>query len=97
MVIVEFDKLNEFERKHPDAKKIVGDWKLAIKKATWNSSQDVLHDFPNARMFAANRASFEIAENVYRLVILIMYEFDSVKIRFIGTQNEYDLINPETI
>jgi mRNA interferase HigB len=94
---MELEMVEEFARKHADARKSISTWKFTVKKAIWESKQDVLNDFPKAKMIANNRARFEIVHNVYRLIIKIDYDDRIVEVRFIGTHNEYDRIDPEKI
>jgi mRNA interferase HigB len=97
MLIVYLEKLNAFGKKHADARKSLATWQDVTEKANWKNKQDVLTDFPNAKMIKNNRASFEIKHNTYRLIVFINYGGETVVIRFIGTHNEYDKIDPETI
>ena len=97
MLIVYLQKLNEFAKKHADARKSLATWQGVTEKALWKNKQDVLNDFPNAKMIKNNRARFEIKHNTYRLIVFINYDAQSVFIRFIGTHTEYDRIDPEII
>lgn len=97
MVILYRNKFNSFFNIHADARKSLYAWKIIVEKATWKNKQDVLADFPKAKMIKNNRARFEIAHNTYRLIAHINYEAEIVEIRFIGTHSEYDKIDPETI
>ena len=97
MTIVYMERLDDFGRKHADARKSIVAWIDAVEFAVWESRQDVLDDFPTAKMIANSRARFEILHNKYRLIIQINYEDSWVEVRFIGTHNEYDRINPEII
>jgi len=97
MLIIYLEKLSSFAKKHADARKSLATWQDITEKAIWKNKQDVLFDFPNAKMIKNNRARFEIKHNTYRLIVFISYESERVVIRFIGTHNEYDKINPEVI
>jgi mRNA interferase HigB len=97
MLIVYLEKLSSFAKKHADARKSLATWQDITEKAIWKNKQDVLFDFPNAKMIKNNRARFEIKHNTYRLIVFISYDSERVVIRFIGTHNEYDKINPELI
>jgi mRNA interferase HigB len=97
MDIFYLNRLDDFAKKHANARKSLGTWKNVTLLAVWKNKQDVLFDFPNAKMIANNRARFEIVHNTYRLIAHIRYEEQFVEIRFIGTHNEYERINPENI
>ena len=97
MLIVYLEKLNEFAKKHSNARKSLATWKSTTETVVWKNKQDVLHDFPKAKMIKNNRARFEILHNTYLLIVYIDYEDKIVEIRFIGTHNEYNRIDPETI
>jgi mRNA interferase HigB len=97
MRIVYLVKLLDFEKKHANARNYLADWKARVVKAKWTNKQDVLNEFQNAHMIKNNRARFKIMYNTYRLVVHIDYEDQIVEIRFIGTHDEYDRIDAETI
>lgn len=97
MLIVFLEKLNVFAKNHSNARKSIATWVSTTEETVWNTKQDVLRDFPKAKMIANNRARFEIVHNTYRLIVKINYDAQIVQIRFIGTHNEYDRIDPETI
>ena len=97
MLIVYLKRLNDFGKKHANACKSLGAWKLVVEQADWKKKQDVLADFPKAKMIQNNRARFEIVYNTFRLIAHIYYEEKIVEIRFIGTHNEYEAIDPATI
>jgi len=97
MRVFYLDRINDFGRKHANARKSLATWVDVVLKAEWKSKQDVLRDFPKAKMIQNNRARFEIVHNTYRLIAQIHYEENFVQIRFIGTHNEYDRIDPSTV
>ncbi|SRR5258705_3350382 len=97
MIIIYLERLNEFGIRHADARKSLATWQDVTEKAKWKNKQDVLNDFPNAKMIKNNRARFEIKHNTYRLIVFISYDAQTVVIRFIGTHTEYDRIDPEII
>lgn len=97
MRIFYLSRLDEFGRNHANARKSLSTWMDVVLKAQWQNKLDVLRDFPKAKMIKNNRARFEIAHNTYRLITHIHYEEKFLEIRFIGTHNEYERIDPATI
>lgn len=89
--------LQDFAKKHPDAKTSISTWKQTTEAASWNNRQDLVKDFPNARIIAGNRARFEIRHNFYRLIAEILYDKQTVIVRFVGTHAAYDKIDAATV
>ena len=97
MNLIGLVKLVTFSKNHADSRKSLSTWKTVVEESVWTKKQDVLEDFPKAKMVANNRARFEILHNKYRLIAEIDYESQICEIRFIGTHNEYEAIDPSTI
>ncbi len=97
MLITNLEMLYRFSKQHADARKSISTWVSTVEETIWKKKQDVLDDFPRAKMIKNNRARFEIVHNIYRLIVFINYDAETVVIRFIGTHTEYDRINPETV
>lgn len=72
-------------------------WYRHTLKADWVSPADVKADFGNASILKDGRVVFNIAGNHYRLVVWINYMYRVVYVRFIGTHEEYDHIDAQTI
>lgn len=97
MVIIYLERLNAFGKKHSQTRKHLTAWKIIVQAAEWKNKQDVLKDFPKAKMIKNNRARFEILHNVFRIIAYVDYSDGIVEVRFIGTHKEYDHIDPETV
>ena len=86
-----------FYRKHSDCKSSLEKWYNDILSKEWNKPSDVTSDFNTARAIKNKRIIFKINENDYRLIAEINYEKQWLFIKFIGTHQEYDRIDPITI
>ncbi|WP_295614973.1 type II toxin-antitoxin system HigB family toxin [Chamaesiphon sp. GL140_3_metabinner_50] len=83
--------------KYTDAEDPLRSWYREAKQATWQTPADVKEQYRNASILKNNRTVFNIAGNKYRLVVEINYAAQIIFIRFIGTHQEYDSIDVETI
>ena len=83
--------------KYADAEDSLRSWYREAKQATWQTPVDVKEQYRNASILKNNRTVFNIAGNKYRLVVEINYTAQIIFIRFIGTHQEYDSIDVETI
>ncbi|WEK37158.1 MAG: type II toxin-antitoxin system HigB family toxin [Candidatus Pseudobacter hemicellulosilyticus] len=97
MTIIYLERLNSFMHQHANARRSLIAWKTAVEQASWRKKQDVLKDFPRAKMIRNNRARFEIVHTLYRLIAHIFYEDQIAEVRFIGTHDDYDKIDPSKI
>ena len=97
MHIIARKTLREFWERHPDSEDSLRSWHSQVEKETWETPQQVMESFPNARMLGRNRAIFNIKGNHYRLIVHIDYLMKKVYVRFIGTHAEYDLVNAREV
>lgn len=97
MRIVARSTLREFWINNPSAEQPLKSWFKFVSGADWNTPSDVKEDYRNVSFLAENRICFNIGGNKFRLVVRINYPFRVVYIRFIGTHNEYGLIDANTI
>jgi mRNA interferase HigB len=89
--------LREFWERHADAEEPLKAWFHEAERATWTSPHDVQQRYGTADILADNRVCFNIRGNHYRLIVCIHYVNQVVLIKFIGTHEEYDRIDAETV
>lgn len=80
-----------------DAREPVLAWFQQVRKADWATPAEVKRDTRSASILKDGRVVFNVAGNKYRIVVWINYPYRVVYIRFIGTHQQYDLINSQTI
>lgn len=97
MHIIKKKPLQDFSKKHSDAKKDLDIWWYEAKHANWTSPSDILKKYKNAVPIKDNRVIFHITRNKYRLIVRFEYQKGRGYIRFIGTHAEYDRIDAEKI
>jgi len=89
--------LKKYWEKHPDSEQHLKTWYDTAMNSNWETPNDVKQTYSNASILKKSRIVFNINGNDYRLVSKFNFEKQWIFIRFIGTHNEYDKINPETI
>lgn len=89
--------LKEFWEKYRDSEQYLKTWYETVKNSNWKSPNDVKVTYRTASILKNNRVVFNIKGNNYRLIVKFNYEKGWAFIRFIGTHQEYDHIDAETI
>lgn len=97
MNIISKRTLVEFYKKHPQSKIPLEVWHLDVRKAIWKTPNDVKKDYANASFVQDNRIIFNIKGNDFRLVVHVDYLRKIVRIKFIGTHDEYDKIDVRSV
>lgn len=97
MRIISRKMLCDFWTLHPDAEQPLQTWFHEAKGAAWSTPQDIKQRYPKASILPGDRVVFDIKGNTYRLVVVVVYRFGTVYLRFVGTHAQYDKIDATTI
>ena len=97
MRIISIKVLKEFIDKHPQSKSSLEAWWNEAKVANWQNSQQIKEKYASASFVGNNRVVFNIKGNDFRLVVAVAYRFGALYIKFVGTHEEYNKINVETV
>jgi mRNA interferase HigB len=93
--VVALRTLRAFWEGHRDAEGPLRGWYEEADAADWQTTADIKATYRSASILQGGRAVFNIKGNKYRLVVHLRYPF--VNIRFVGTHQEYDQIDAQTI
>ena len=97
MRIIAKSTLRSFWEKHNAAEIPLKTWHKLVQKQQWNNTHDVKKLFGDASIVANNRVVFNIKRNDYRLVAYIVFKWQKIFIRFVGTHKQYDRIDVKTV
>ena len=89
--------LKAYWEKCPETEQYLKTWYNTAMNADWRTPIEVKQTYINASILKESRIVFNIKGNAYRLVVKFNFEKQWVFVRFIGTHNEYDKIDANTI
>ena len=89
--------LREFWEKYSDSEQYLKTWYETAKSSNWKSPNDIKETYINASILKDSRVVFNIKGNSYRLIVKFNSDRQWAFIRFVGTHDEYDKINADTI
>lgn len=90
MRVVGREILEEFKKRHADARAQVDAWLAEAKDAEWKTPHDVKARYANASILKNGIVVFNIRGNRYRLAVRVAYQTQIVRVTAIGTHAEYD-------
>jgi mRNA interferase HigB len=86
-------RLEEFARRHPDARSPLRAWQNVVTGSRWENPADTRRTYPHADLVRLDCGLqvtvFNIAGNKYRLVTRIVYANARVYIKLVMTHAEY--------
>jgi mRNA interferase HigB len=82
---------------HRDAEQPLRAWYSEAMAATWLNPAELKAQFRSASILKGNRVVFNIKGNDYRLITAIVFRYQAVYVKFIGTHAEYDKVDAETV
>lgn len=97
MRVIAVKTLRDFSALHLSAKAPLSAWYQEAKAAVWLNPTSIKEQYRSASILQGGRVIFNIAGNKYRLVVQVAYRTQIVFIKFIGTHDDYDRIDPQTI
>jgi mRNA interferase HigB len=98
MQVLSLRRLRAFWERYPYAERPLRDWYRIVAAAQWTGPADVKQTFGTADFVGDKRVIFDIGGNKYRIVARIVYDpYYRVMIKFVGTHEDYDRIDPETV
>lgn len=90
MRVVGRQLLEDFKRRHADARGQVDAWLAEAKEGAWETPHDLKERYAAASILKNGVVVFNIRGNRYRLAVQIAYQTQVVKVLAIGTHEEYD-------
>lgn len=97
MRVISRKKLRVFWEKHRRSEKALRAWFHEAKVAHWKSYEEIKKQYPSADVRPKNRVIFDIQGNTFRLIVKFHYNTGVAYIRFVGTHEEYNRIDPDTV
>jgi mRNA interferase HigB len=95
MRIFSRNRLTEFWEEHPESRKQLEAWFAEATEANWHHPNEIQGHYRSASILKGGRVVFNVGGNTYRLVAWVNYEMGMIRVRFVGTHEEYGRIDME--
>lgn len=89
MKVLGLGLIQDFSKKHNQAKGPLDSWYDETRRSNWKTPQDIKDRYRSADFLADNVVIFDIKGNSYRLVVHAIYVSGIVIVKWVGTHAEY--------
>ena len=97
MRVIAVSTLRAFWERYPDAEQPLKAWYEEATSASWNQPADIKAQYRSASVLKNRRVVFNIKGNDYRLIVAVACKLEIVYLKFVGTHQEYDAVDAETV
>ena len=97
MRVIAVSTLRAFWERHPAAEQPLQAWHDEARNAIWTQPADIKARYRSASVLKNRRVVFNIKGNDYRLIVAIAYQLQIVFVKFVGTHEEYDEVDADTV
>ncbi len=97
MRVIAVRNLRDFWEIHSQAEAPLRAWLEEARAAQWQSPADIKARYAHVSILKSRRVVFNIKGNDYRLVVAVAYQFSAVYIKFVGTHQQYDAIDADSV
>ena len=97
MRIIAESNLRLFWEDNPTVREPLQVWIQETRKAVWKSPHEVKDLYGTSSILPNDRICFNIKGNHFRLIVAVSFSAGIVQIKFIGTHENYDTVNAETV
>ena len=97
MRVIAVSALRAFWGRHPDAEQPLKAWYEEASSAAWTQPADIKAQYRSASVLKNRRVVFNTKGDDYRLIVAIAYRLQIVYVKFVGTHEEYDAVDAETV
>ena len=93
MIIASRELIDEFIKKHPQAKSSLELWMYRAESLNWKTPADIKATVRSVDFLHGNRAIFNISGNKYRLYVKVLYIEGILYVMGVYTHAEYSKLN----
>lgn len=97
MRVIATSTLKYFWEQYPETEQALKSWYQEVVSSDWPNPQSFKKKYRNASILSHKRVVFNICGNKFRLIVDIKYRLKIVFVVWLGTHEEYNLVDAKQI